>query len=578
MSVDVVLEGGRLADGTGGPSRLADVALAGERIVAIAEPGTLAEAAARRLDVTGLVVAPGFVDVHTHLDAQVMWDPSCSPVVHHGVTTAIAGNCGFSIAPLVDDGVGYVMRMLASVEEIPLASLERALSWDWRSTAEYLDRVEAAQPVINMAFMVGHSALRRAVMGVRAVGEVATDTDVERMSDLLRQSLAAGGLGFSSSWQTVHVDGEGAPVPSRWASADELVALSSVVREQPGTLVGFIPALEGHRSFDQEMTELLTRMSLAAQRTVNWNIFTPGRSDREGIRSLLNASDHASRAGARVVALSYPGIQEIRRTFPGSRYAELPGWDELLSLPPDAQKRALADPVERDRWRALAETPQSDRSVHPLARWAQFAVAEGFTDWTRRLEGRLLGEIAAEQGRAPFDVLCDIAVADDLRTGLLAEPVGTDAESWAVRLSSWTDPRIVLGASDAGAHVHTLATFDWATKFLSLNREHQVLSLEQAVHRVTGRQAAVFGLVDRGFITEGYLADIVVFDPDVIAPERARLRQDFPAGASRLFGAAKGIAHVFVNGTEVLRDGQLTGDARGHVLRSGRDTRTVKLH
>ena len=219
MSLDLAIEGGLVVDGTGGPSQQADVGVRDGRIVAVAPPGELGETATEHIDASGRVVSPGFIDVHTHLDAQVFWDPACTPVIQHGITTAIGGNCGFSVAPLAASEADYLMRMLSRVEEIPLGALQSAVDWNWSSTGEYLDMVERARPAINLGFMVGHSALRRVVMGSAAVGEQATEEQVAQMAALLRESLRAGGLGFSSSWHKPHVDGAGDPVPSRFRDA-----------------------------------------------------------------------------------------------------------------------------------------------------------------------------------------------------------------------------------------------------------------------------------------------------------------------------------------------------------------------
>ena len=244
--LDVLIAGGRVVDGTGAPARSADVGLRDGRIAAI---GTIDEPAARTVDASGRIVSPGFVDVHTHYDAQVFWDGTLSPSCYHGVTSVVGGNCGFSIAPLSPDAGGYLMRMLARVEGMPLESLQEGVPWDWSSFGEYLDRLEG-KLAVNAGFMVGHSALRRVVMGERAVGHEATQQELDAMLALLRASLAEGGLGFSSTISPTHNDGEGQPVPSRHASRDEMIALARAVRDFPGTTIEFLP---GIGIFDDEM-------------------------------------------------------------------------------------------------------------------------------------------------------------------------------------------------------------------------------------------------------------------------------------------------------------------------------------
>jgi N-acyl-D-aspartate/D-glutamate deacylase len=569
--LDVLISGGLVVDGTGGPSRLADVGIRDGRVVQLAEAGSVADSAARRIDADGLVVSPGFIDVHTHQDAQVFWDPACTPSPLHGVTTVVAGNCGFSIAPLGEQQGDYLMRMLARVEGIPLETLVAGVPWNWRGTAEYLERVEAAGPVINMGFMVGHSALRHLVMGADAVGQQATLAQVEAMCALLRAGVAAGGMGFSSSWATTHWDGDGNAVPSRAASADELIALAAVLHDFPGTQLEFIPTVQ---NFEERHLEVMTSMSLAAGRPLNWNVLTPrGGHPRQATEGKLAASDYAAARGARVLALSYPDVIRSRMTFLGAGFDGIPGWAPTMALPDAEKLSALADPDTRARLFAHGESPEAGMYRETVTRWADMVVSETFCAKTKSYEGRRLGDIAAERGQTPFDAMCDIVIQDDLRTGLVPVPPADDRESWDLRIESWSDPRVVLGASDAGAHLDLLATFDWATRFLALTRDMGVMPIEKAVHRVTGVQADLYGLTDRGHIHEGAIADLVLFDPESIGPGKVAWREDLPGGAGRLYGEASGIERVLVDGRDIVDAGKLTGDQPGHVLRSGSDTR-----
>jgi N-acyl-D-aspartate/D-glutamate deacylase len=273
--LDLIIRGGTLIDGTGGPPRPGDLGVRDGRIVAI---GTIAEDAREVIDAAGKVVAPGFIDVHTHYDAQVFWDGTLSPSPFHGVTSVIGGNCGFSIAPLCESAGDYLMRMLARVEGMPLESLKEGVPWDWESFGEYLDRIEGRLSV-NAGFMVGHSAIRRVVMGERAVGHEASEEELEAMLVLLRDSLAQGGMGFSSTVSPTHNDGDGQPVPSRHATREEIVALAGAVRDYPGTTIEFLP---GVGAFSDEQKELMGDLSLAANRPVNWNVLAPSSSNRKG--------------------------------------------------------------------------------------------------------------------------------------------------------------------------------------------------------------------------------------------------------------------------------------------------------
>ena len=581
--LDVVIRGGVVVDGTGAERRPADVAIEGGRIVAITDPGGLDDAvaagdAARVIEAEGLVVAPGFVDLHTHYDAQAFWDPTLSPSPLHGVTTVVAGNCGFSIAPLSGEPADgeYLMRMLARVEGMPLESLAEGVPWDWRSTAEYLDRLDGTLAV-NAGFLVGHSALRRAVMGDAAVGEEASEEQVEAMAALLAEGLAAGGLGFSSSWATTHSDGEGDPVPSRHATYDELVRLCSVLRDHPGTALEFIPTVG---PFADEHMDLMADMSLAADRPLNWNVLVAANArSADDVAQRLSASDRAAERGARVLALTVPDLMRIRLCFlTGFLLDTFPGWAKVMTLPADEKLAALADPDVRRRLLEGVESPEAGPFAR-IAQWHRMTIEEAFTDETKRHEGRLVGDVAEEQGKEPFDALLDIVVEDGLRTVILPPQSGDDEDSWALRAQTWRDPRVILGASDAGAHLDFIATFNYTTAFLGDSvRDRGLMGLEEAVHELTDVPARLYGLTGRGRLAEGWVADVVVFDPERIAPGAVGMRADLPAGAARLYSEPEGVEHVLVNGVEIVGPGATFTDARpGTLLRSGRDTETVSL-
>ena len=319
-------------------------------------------------------------------------------------------------------------------------------------------------------------------------------------------------------------------------------------------------------------------MSLAAGRPLNWNTFHPDAVNEADTLSRLEVADAAEARGARVLALMYPGVMYIRhRLLSSARWRDIPGWGALLDMPDSEQANVLADPEQRANLVAQARAPLPDGGVHHQARWDDARVVEGQTDATRPYEGRRLGDLAAELGREALDLACEIAAADGMGTGFLRPHIAYDDASWRLRVKSWSDHRVVLGASDAGAHVSTVSTFDWATAFLELNRTWEAMPLEAAVHRITGVQADLYGLVDRGRVAEGFQADMVVFDADEIGPGQARMRHDLPGGASRLFSTATGLDHVIVNGVEVARAGEFTGAQPGTVLRSGRDTRDHEL-
>ena len=467
------------------------------------------------------------------------------------------------------------MRMLARVEGMPLESLQQGVPWSWTSFGEYLGLLEG-RLAVNAGFMVGHSAIRRVVMGERAVGHEATADELAAMKALLGRSLAEGGLGFSSTRSAAHNDADGQPVPSRHATLEELYALCRTTGEYPGTSLEMLP---GTSTFSVEDKEILTNMSLSAQRALNWNLVAPCSDMPEVALNQLGASDYAAERGAVVLALTVP--QEIGgRVNLHSAFAfdALPRWAKVMQLPIEARMQALADPSVRDELRRGAEE-QGAGPLKALTRWAQIRVAETFEAKNASLRGRTLGEIGQERGADPFDVLLDLALSERLRTSFASPTEGqTDAESWRLRAESWVDPRTIVGASDAGAHLDMLDTFAFTTQLLGRGvREMKLISVEEAVRQLTDVPARFYGLRERGRLAEGWRADVVVFDVARIAKGPTYTRVDLPAGATRLYADAVGVDHVLVNGEVIVRDGVETGARPGTILRSGRDTETVPL-
>jgi N-acyl-D-aspartate/D-glutamate deacylase len=571
--LDVAINGGTLIDGTGSPGRRADVGVRDGRVVEISEPGQLGEAT-QTIDAGGLAVAPGVVDLHTHYDAQLFWDPTASPSCFHGVTTVIGGNCGFTVAPAKPDDHDYLMRLLARVEGMPLAALETGLPWDWTSFGDWLGRLDG-HTAVNAGFLCGHSAIRRAVMGADAVGMPASEEQVATMGQVLREALDAGALGLSSSQAPTHNDGDGQPVPSRSATADELRSLARVVGAAPGTTLELIVAgcING---FSPEETELLIDLSLSADRPLNWNVLGVSALAPEAWRRQLEPSSTASARGAAIVALTLPHPMQMWLSLDSGFVLDaLPGWREVMHLPRAEKMRALADPATRKSLADGAASPEAG-VLGALARWENLTVAETFSDSNAGLAGLKVGEIARRAGKEPFDALIDVALADDLRTGLQPPEFGNDEASWKERAKAWLDPRTVIGGSDAGAHLDMMCGAVYSTTVLGpAVREHQVISLEEAVRQLTDVPARLYGLRDRGRVAPGWWADLLVFDPTTVGPGRIHTRNDLPAGAPRLYAEATGVEHVLVNGVEIVTGAKATGASPGQVLRSGRDTDTV---
>ncbi len=572
---DLLITGGTVIDGTGTPGVRADVGVADGRIAAV---GDLAGAeASETLDATGKVVCPGFVDPHTHYDAQIFWDPWATPSSLHGVTSLVMGNCGFSLAPIGDESdAAYIGAMMVKVEGMSPAALEIGVDWGWRSTADYLARLDGNIGV-NIAAMIGHSALRRTVMKDEAVSREATDDEVGEMQQLLHLGLEAGGLGFSTSRSFTHTDGDGVPIPSRVATDDEVVALSSVVADHPGTTLEWVAdgCMDGFR---EDEVDLMARMSLAGRRPLNWNVLTVDSARPEDYRNQLAACEQVAERGGRAMALTMPilvGMNMHFHTF--CALYLLPDWGGVMDLPHDEKVARLADPETRRHLEDRAASP--DAGVFSrLTGWGRYRIGDTYSAANEGLKGRLVGDIARERGVRYFYALLDIVLADDLRTVLWPGPTDDDPASWLMRQAAWDHDHVMIGGSDAGAHLDRMAgasyTTEWLADFL---RGPPLASLESAIAHMTDVPARFFGLRERGRIEEGWHADLIVLDPATVGAGELLLEHDLPGDSPRLMSAPIGIERVYVNGTLAVVDGANTGALAGTVLRSGTHTETVPI-
>ena len=569
--LDELITGATIVDGTGAPARQGDVGVRDGRIVAV---GTVDEPATTVVDGSGLVVAPGFVDPHTHYDAQLMWDPFATPSNEHGVTTVIGGNCGFTLAPLNAKDADYTRRMMAKVEGMPLAALETGVDWSWRTFGEYLDRLDGTVAV-NAGFLVGHCAIRRFVMGEGSLEGEATDDQVQQMVAVLHDSLAAGGLGLSTTRSSTHSDGDGVPVPSRHAGVPEVLALCRAVSEHEGTTLEAIVQGCLDTFSDDEIT-LLTDMSKSARRPINWNVLTVDAAAPERIPRQLGASDTARANGGRIVALTMPVLVPMNMSF-GTFCALflIPGWGDVMNLAVPERMAALRRPQVRADLLAKVDRPEAG-VFRRLGNFKRYVIGDTYSQANAGLKGRVVADIAVERGQDAFDALVDVVLNDDLRTILWPMPTDNNPESWKLREEVWTDPRVLLGGSDAGAHLDRMCGAPYTTRFIGdMLRGRKLVPLEKAVQMITDAPAQLFGLRDRGRVAEGYLADLVVFDPETIGTDDATLVRDLPGDSIRLTAGSQGVVRVLVNGVETVVDGKATGATPGTVLRAGRDTHTV---
>ena len=468
------------------------------------------------------------------------------------------------------------MPMLAKVEGMPLQSLRSGVPWNWRSTAEYLDALDR-RLVINVGFMVGHSALRRVVMGEAANERAATDEELEQMIRLLRDGLDAGAFGFSTTTSDTHNDADGNPVPSRFAASSEFLALATVCGEYEGTSLELLPKGATDRGgFPEDVAELMIAMSAAAQRPLNWNVISPTAGNLDSCLAKLEVGDRAATRGGKVVGLTMPVDMKARFSFHAGFVLDVfKGWAPIMNATTERE-------APRTRRPGAARPPGGAGGRH-----AQHAAPRPVAGPCHRRDlhardqpyaGRRVGDIAEELGKEPFDTLVDIAIADDLRTTFARATPEPTAADWDARLQIWNDKRAMIGASDAGAHLDMIAAFRYSTGFLEeAVRQHELLPLERAVHLLTGAPARLYGLRDRGVLAEGGRADVVVFDEATVGSQPVGTRFDLPGGAGRLYAEANGIDHVIVNGTEIAADGAYTGERAGVIMRAGRDSATPTL-
>jgi N-acyl-D-aspartate/D-glutamate deacylase len=569
--LDKVIRGGTVIDGTGSPSRVADIGIKDGRIVAI---GVIDQGAAEVIDATGCIVTPGFVDPHTHYDAQLLWDPTASPSSVHGVTTIIGGNCGFTLAPLIPGDADYLRKMMSKVEGMPLAALENGTDWSWETFAEYLGRLEGNISV-NAGFLVGHCAIRRYVMGPAAVGAEASEAHIDGMRAELAKSIKSGALGFSFTNSTSHSDGDGEPVASRWATHDELIALCEEVGLHEGTtLEGIVPGCLDR--FADDEIELLGLMSAAANRPMNWNVLTVDSREADRVPRQISAYDRSIELGGKVVALTMPVQVPMNMSF--SSFCGLwllPGWQQILGVPLAERIQRLQDPDTRV---LMLENSLSQAAgvFRRLADWGDYVIGDTYSAANEGLKGRVVRDVAIERGMSSFGTLLDIVIADELKTILWPTPQDDDAESWRMRAELWQDGRAMIGGSDAGAHLDRMCGAPYPTRWLAdCIRGRKLVPVEFAVKMMTSQPAKLFGLVDRGELREGACADVVVFNPDEIGSEDAMLVTDLPGNSSRLTAGSFGVKRVLVNGVTIVENGVANGAVPGTVLKSGKDTYTV---
>src|SRR5690242_3507238 len=562
MDFDLVIRGGTIVDGTGSPGVRGDVGIRGGRIAAL---GEVKGRAARTIDAGGLVVAPGFIDVHTHYDAQVMWDRMLTISPWHGVTTVVMGNCGFGVAPTRPDHRGLIMRTLEKVEGMSLAALEAGLGekWPFETFPEYLDAVERRGTALNVAVLLGHTPLRLYVMGEEATERPATDDETARMRALVREAIDAGAIGFATSKASTHIGYAGKPVPSRAARFAEIESLAGALGEAGR---GIIQATVGRELFFKEFESL----ARSTGRPVTWTALLAGMMGPGSHRELLDKSRALVRQGLPVVPQVACRTLNFEFTFKEPFLFEGMSVFRPVATAVDvaAKSTVYADPEFRAKFKESFDRPRAG-AVFAGASWARTWIS--WCPSEPALEERKVTDVAAERAVHPIDLALDLALATNLEARFRMAVFNHDEAEVAELLAA---PETVLGLSDAGAHASQLCDACFATHLLGhWVRDKQAIALEEAVRMLTSRPAEVFGITDRGRLAPGLAADVTVFDPAAVGAGALRRVYDLPAGADRLVSEASGIDAVIVNGTVIRRDGRDAvapdGPLPGAVLRNG---------
>ena len=561
MTWDLVVRGGRVIDGTGMGAFGADVAIKDGRIARV---GRVNENAERTIDADGCWVTPGFIDVHTHYDVQLDWDPLATPSSWHGVTTALTGNCGFTLAPAKPEDVDWLAGMLSRVEGMSRAALAEGLRFAGGSFGDYWSRFDG-KIGINVGSYVGHCAVRRWVMGDDASEREATPDEIAAMQELVRQAMREGAVGFSTSQIEIHVGEDGRPVPSNLASPEEIIALVSVLAEFDRGAIEIIPTsfAEGYDAKDRE---LLYEMYRVSGRPIELNILLPSQEHPMGWQTTLEFCEEAAQRGVRIHPQFTTNQLELHLKLADTFvFDEMPVWRSVLTQPDAERKRQLADPAVRDRLRAEFDGPEARSAAF---QWDGLEVEAVCDEANAAWVGRTVTELAAERnGADPLNTFLDLCLAEDLQTHwrTRSNDVSRQFIEHVVR-SGIENPLVMPGSSDGGAHLASFTGADYTTRLLT-DWVPETLSLEQAIWRNTLMPATVHGIRDRGVLREGAWADLLVIDPERLRAGDAYLAQDFPSNTSRYVIDAEGYVASVVNGEVLLEEGQHTGALPGQVLR-----------
>ena len=562
MAYDLLITNGTVVDGTGAARYRADIGVAQGRIAEIAPTGTLNENAPCVIDASDLIVAPGFIDPHTHYDAQVCWDPLISCSSWNGVTSVVMGNCGVGLAPCLPEKREVLAWDLVNVEGMSFEVLSQGVTWEWESLADFMAAPFRMGMGINLGFLVPLSPIRSYVIGEAAQERAATPDETRRIATLLREGVQAGALGFSTTVATQHVGFKGRPLACRLASRDELRAYANVLRDLGQGAIEVNLGGAGSSILPSGSPELIDFLLAESQRPVTW-LSVQTRSDQPTAhRELLTNTDGLIQRGGIPQASCQPTELQfnLRNPFILGAYDVC---HSLFNCTAEEQARIYADPAFRAEFQAACTTTPKAFS----GQWQQTQVCKVGKPEHRAWLGKSIAELSQQAGTDPFDTFFDLALADDLATEFSLAMLNFDLDLVEEVI---TDPRVLIGLSDGGAHVDMLCNAGYPTYLLGTwVRRRQAMSLERAVQRITSEPARLFGLLDRGVIAAGKAADCVVFDPETVDAGEKVMLNDLPGGERRFVQRAEGIHYVVVNGEVVLTQGEHSGALPGQMLRTG---------
>ena len=561
MSYDLVVKNGMLIDGSGMPRYRADIGVRSGKIATI---GRISEPADETIDADGHVVTPGFVDGHTHMDAQIFWDPLGTSSCYHGVTTVVMGNCGFTLAPCREAEADYVFRNLERAEDIARESLLAGIDWGWETFPEYLDVLDALPKGINYSGYIGHSALRTYVMGERAFEERAGEADLIAMSQHVKDALDAGAVGFSTSRSQAHKTSDDRPVASRVADWSEVETIARAMAERNAGILQISADVRGTPEEVRNRYGQLKTLSIETGRPVTFGMFSM-RDVPTDWRYCLDLFETSASEGARMFGQVHTRELSIMLSFETRLpFDKWDVWRDIRALPLEEQKQALGDPDTKKKLIAAANRPyDGPQMIGPDARppdWDRMFVLD-------KIEGphQTMSDMARGRGVDPVELMIDLALENDMKI-FFRQPIANEDQDHALEMMK--HPRSVVTFSDAGAHVSQIMDNSLQTHLLGhWVREKQAFTLEEAVRLITHDTATHWGFYDRGLIREGMAADIVVFDPDTVGANMPVVLADLPAGAKRLKQTSIGILATIVNGKTVLKNNIHTGAYPGRVLR-----------